>query len=56
MEKDETIKMSVGIQNLLSIDFELEHSNYNCRGTLKGIVSFNYNHFPIKYVGIQLLN
>ena len=55
MEKDETIKMSVGIQNLLSIDFELEHSNYNCRGTLKGIVSFNYNHFPIKYVGIQLL-
>lgn len=55
MENDDNIKMSVGIQNLLSIDFELEHINYNCRGTIKGLISFNYIHLPIKYVEIQLL-
>ena len=55
IEDDEPIKMSVGIQNLLSVDFELEHTKYNCRGTVKGLVSFNYNHFPIKYIEIQLL-
>ena len=55
MENDDNIKMSVGIQNLISIDFELDHINYNCRGTVKGLVSFNYVHLPIKYVGVQLL-
>ena len=55
MEEDETIKMSVGLQNLLSLDFDLEHRNYNCRGTVKGIVSFNYIHLPIKYMEVQLL-
>ena len=55
LENDDSIKMSVGIQNLLSIDFELEHINYNCRGTIKGLISFNYIHLPIKYVEIQLL-
>jgi len=55
MENDDSIKMSVGIQNLLSLDFELEHINYNCRGTIKGLVSFNYIHLPIKYMKVQLL-
>ena len=55
MEEDESMKMSVGLQNLLSLDFDLEHKNYNCRGTVKGIVSFNYIHLPIKYMEIQLL-
>ena len=55
MENDDSIKMSVGLQNLLSIDFELEHINYNCRGTIKGLITFNYIHFPIKYVEVQLL-
>ena len=55
MENDDNIKITVGIQNLLSIDFELEHINYNCRGTIKGLVTFNYIHLPIKYVEIQLL-
>ena len=55
IENDDSIKMSVGIQNLLSIDFELEHINYNCRGTIKGLISFNYIHLPIKFVEIQLL-
>ena len=55
MEEDESIKMSVGLQNLLSLDFDLEHTNYNCRGTVKGIVSFNYIHLPIKYMEVQLL-
>ena len=55
MENDDNIYITVGIQNLLSIDFELEHINYNCRGTIKGLVSFNYIHLPIKYVEIQLL-
>ena len=55
MENDDNIKMFVGIQNLLSIDFQLEHINYNCRGTIKGLISFNYVHLPIKYVEIQLL-
>ena len=55
MENDDSIKMSVGLQNLLSIDFELEHINYNCRGTIKGLITFNYIHLPIKYVEVQLL-
>ena len=55
MEEDESIKLSVGLQNLLSLDFYLEHINYNCRGTVKGIVSFNYIHLPIKYMEVQLL-
>ena len=55
MEDDDNIKMSIGIQNLLSLDFELEHINYNCRGVVKGFVSFNYIHLPIKYIEIQLL-
>ena len=55
IEEDESIKMTVGLQNLLSLDFDLEHKNYNCRGTVKGIVSFNYIHLPIKYMEIQLL-
>ena len=55
MENDDSIKMSVGIQNLLSLDFELEHINYYCRGTIKGLVSFNYIHLPIKYMKVQLL-
>ena len=55
MENDDNIKITLGIQNLLSIDFELEHINYNCRGTIKGLVSFNYIHLPIKYIEIQLL-
>ena len=55
MENDDSIKMSVGLQNLLSIDFELEHINYNCRGTIKGLITFNYIHIPIKYVEVQLL-
>ena len=55
MENDENIKMSLGIRNLLSLDFELEHNNYNCRGTVKGLVSFNYIHLPIKYIEVQLL-
>ena len=55
MENDDSIKMSVGLQNLLSIDFELEHINYNCRGTIRGLITFNYIHIPIKYVEVQLL-
>ena len=55
MENDDSIKLPLGIQNLLSLDFEVEHNNYNCRGIIKGFVSFNYIHLPIKYMELQLL-
>ena len=54
-ENDGMIKMSVGLKNLLDLDFIIEHSNYNCRGTLKGFVTFSNIQLNLKYMEIELI-
>ena len=40
-ENDYPVKLKVGVKNVLSLLIEFEHFNYNCRGILKGFVTFN---------------
>ena len=39
---DEPIQMKVGMKQKLSLGIYFQHKNYNCRGTLKGFIIFNY--------------
>jgi vacuolar protein sorting-associated protein 26 len=52
---DFPIRLKVGVKNVLSLGIEFEHSNYNCRGTLKGAVSFNLVNTKIKSMEAQLV-
>jgi len=54
-KNDEPISMNVGINNLLSILFELNHINYSIHGTLKGSVTFGKVNLLITKMEIQLL-
>jgi len=54
-ENDFPLKMRVGVKNTLSLSIEFEHCNYNCRGTLKGFVTFNLLKINIKSIEVQLL-
>ena len=54
-ENDLPLNLRVGVKNILSLSIEFEHSNYNCRGILKGFVIFNLVNINIKSMEIQLL-
>ena len=54
-KNDFPLRLRVGVKNTLSLSIEFEHSNYNCRGTLKGFVSFNLVNTDIKFMEIQLI-
>ena len=54
-KNDFPIRLKVGVKNLLSLSIEFEHSNYNCRGTLKGFLTFNLVNTDIKFMEIQLI-
>ena len=54
-ENDFPIKLKVGVKNLLSLLIEFEHCNYNCRGVLKGFVSFSLVNANIKGMEVQLV-
>ena len=47
-KNDEPIKMQVGMKNKLSLAIYFQHKNYNCRGTLKGFIAFNYLNINFK--------
>ena len=52
---DFPLRLKVGVRNVLSLSIEFDHSNYNCRGTLKGFVTFNLVNTNIKFMEIQLI-
>ena len=52
---DFPLRLKVGIKNVLSLSIGFEHSNYNCRGTLKGFVTFNLVNTDIKFMEVQLI-
>ena len=54
-ENDLPLNLRVGVKNILSLSIEFEHSNYNCRGILKGFVIFNLVNINIKSMEIQLI-
>ena len=54
-ENDEIIKLSVGLKSLLDLDIIIEHTNYNCRGTLKGFVTFSNIQLNIKNMEKELI-
>ena len=54
-KNDEPISMTVGIQNLLSILFEVNHINYSIHGTLKGSVTFGKVNLLITKMEIRLM-
>ena len=54
-KNDFPLKLKVGIKNVLSLSIEFDHSNYNCRGILKGFVCFNLINTRIKFMEAQLI-
>ena len=54
-KNDEPISMNIGIKNLLSILFELNHVNYNIHGTLKGSVTFGKVNLLITKMELQIM-
>lgn len=54
-EKDFPIRLKVGVKNVLSLSIQFEHSNYNCRGVLKGFVTFNFVNTNIQFMEVQLV-
>ena len=54
-KNDFPLRLRVGVKNVLSLGIEFEHTNYNCRGTLKGAISFNLVNTKIKSMEAQLV-
>jgi len=54
-ENDFPIRLKVGVKNVLSLLIEFEHCNYNCRGVLKGFVTFNLVNTDIQFMEVQLV-
>ena len=54
-KNDEPIRMQVGIKQKLSLSIYFQHKNYNCRGTLKGFISFNYINIPLTFMEVQIV-
>ena len=54
-KSDEPIKMQVGMKNKLSLAIYFQHKNYNCRGTLKGFIAFNYLNINLKFMEVQIV-
>ena len=53
--KDEPIKLQVGMKNKMSLSIYFLHKNYNCRGTLKGFINFNFINVPLKFMEVQIV-
>jgi vacuolar protein sorting-associated protein 26 len=54
-ENDFPIRLRVGVKNVISLSIEFEHCNYNCRGTLKGFITFKMVNANIKCMEVQLV-
>jgi len=54
-KNDEPIHMKVGMKQKLSLSIYFQHKNYNCRGTLKGFILFNYINLNIKFMEVQIV-
>ena len=54
-KNDFPITLKVGIKNVLSLKINIDHSNYDCRGTLKGFVYFNSVNSNLKCMEVQLM-
>ena len=54
-KNDEPIQMHVGMKNKVSLAIYFQHKNYNCRGTLKGFISFNYLNINLKFMEVQIV-
>ena len=52
---DEPIQMKVGLKQKLSLGIYFQHKNYNCRGTLKGFIIFNYLNIKLKFMEVQIV-
>ena len=54
-KNDEPIRMQVGMKQKLSLSIYFQHKNYNCRGTLKGFILFNYINIPLTFMEVQIV-
>ena len=54
-ENDFPIKLKVGVKNVVSMLIEFDHCNYNCRGILKGYVTFNLVNANVEFMEVQLV-
>ena len=54
-KNDEPILMQVGLKNKMSLSIYFQHKNYNCRGTLKGFITFNYLNINLKFMEVQIV-
>ena len=54
-ENDFPIKLKVGVKNVVSMLIEFDHCNYNCRGILKGYVTFNLVNANVQFMEVQLV-
>ena len=52
---DEPIRMQVGMKDKLSLSIYFQHKNYNCRGTLKGFIIFNFLKINLKFMEVQIV-
>ena len=43
------------MKNKVSLGIYFQHKNYNCRGTLKGFISFNYLNINLKFMEVQIV-
>ena len=54
-KNDEPIYMQVGMKQKMSLSIFFQHKNYNCRGTLKGFITFNYLNINLKFMEVQIV-
>ena len=54
-ENDEPIKLGVGIKDLLKLSIDFKSRNADCKGTLKGVITFNNVNLGLKYMEIQIM-
>ena len=54
-KNDEPIRMQVGMKQKMSLSIYFQHKNYNCRGTLKGFIQFNYLNIQLKFMEVQIV-
>ena len=54
-KNDEPIRMQVGMKQKMSLSIYFQHKNYNCRGTLKGFIQFNYLNINLKFMEVQIV-
>ena len=54
-KNDEPIFMQVGMKQKMNLSIFFQHKNYNCRGTLKGFITFNYLNINLKFMEVQIV-